>query len=290
MGVATVLVLGALLAACDDPPTTKATTVVFNCQATPGGTDPDGLQPTYQVTAPQAVKPGAEYDMVVVPQVFTLNASSSGGTVTQLTNMVWRVEVPANATILSHSIAGWANVGAGTPTSTVSSGIISVTIPGPILPGNPATLPTITVRLQATGALGSRIEPRIAGTSYGNPGVSFTARVDLGWLGTVDSALKCFPSPSPTLHSTLISQDAKAPVITITAPVANQVIVRNSTVIADFSCNDGTGVGVATCVGTVADGAAINTSTLGAHSFTVTSTDTQGLVGTKTVTYTVVAP
>jgi dehydratase len=288
--VALVALFGAALAACDDPPTTKLTTVVYNCQATPGGNDPDGLQPAYEVTAPQAVTPGAEFTATVVPEVFTLDAEGSGGTVTQLTNMVWRVQVPANATILTHSIAGWSNVGSGTPTSSIAGNIISVTIPGPILAGSPATLPTITVNLQATGALGTRIEPRIAGTSHANPGLSFTARVDLGWLGIVDSALKCFPSPSPALHSTLISEDAKAPTIKITAPVANQVIVRNSTVLADFSCNDGTGVGVASCVGTVADGAAINTSTLGTHSFTVTSTDTQGLVGTKTVTYTVVAP
>lgn len=288
--VALVALLGALLAACDDPPTTKHTTVVFNCQATPGGNDPDGLQPAYDVTAPQAVKPGAEYTMTVVPEVFTLDAAGAGGTVTQLTDMVWRVQVPANAAILSHSIEGWANVGSGTPTSSVAGTIISVTIPGPIPAGAPATLPTVRVSLQATGALGARIEPRIAGTSHANPGVSFTARVDLGWLGTVDSALQCYPSPSPALHSTLISEDAKAPAITITAPVADQVVVRHSTVLADFSCNDGTGVGVASCVGTVADGAAIDTSTLGAHTFTVTSTDHQGLVGTKTVTYTVVAP
>ena len=56
----------------------------------------------------------------------------------------------------------------------------------------------------------------------------------------------------------------------------------------NFSCNDGTGVGVASCVGTVANGAAINTSTLGAKTFTVTATDLEGKVGTKTVTYTVV--
>lgn len=286
--VALVALLGVLLAACDDPPTTKATTVVFNCQATPGGNDPDGLQPSYQVTAPQAVKPGAQYGITVVPEVFTLDASGSGGTVTQLTNMVWRVQVPANATIVSHTIEGWSNV--GTPTSSVAGTTISVTIPGPILAGSPATLPTIRATLQATGALGSRIEPRIAGTSHANPGLSFTARVDLGWLGIVDSALACFPSPSPALHSTLISEDAKTPTIKITSPVADQVVVRNSTLLADFSCNDGTGTGVASCVGTVADGAPIDTSTLGTHTFTVTATDNQGLVGTKTVTYTVVAP
>lgn len=288
--VTVVAALGLLLAACEDPPTTKVTTVVYNCQATPGGTDPDGLQPSYEVTAPQAVTPGAQYVVTVVPEAFTLDASGSGGTVTQLTNMVWRVQVPANATIVSHSIAGWADIGSGTPTSALAGNIVSVTIPGPILAGSPATLPTLTLRLQATGALGTRVEPRIAGTSYANPGLSFTARVDLGWLGIVDSALKCFPSPSPALHSTLISEDAKAPSIKITRPVADQVVVRNSTVIAVFSCNDGSGTGVASCVGTVADGAPINTSTLGTHTFTVTAIDNQGLVSTKTVTYTVVAP
>lgn len=278
-----------VLAACDDPPTTKLTTVVYDCQANPGGNDPDGLQPKYQVTAPQAVKPGAEYTVTVVPEVFTLNASGSGGTVTQLTNMVWRVQVPANATLVSHNIAGWANV--GTPTSSVAGNTVSVTIPGPILAGNPATLPTLTLDLQATGALGSRVEPKIAGTSHANPGLTFTARVDLGWLGIVNSALACFPSPSPALHSTLISEDAKAPVIKIDAPVADQQIVRNSTVLADYSCNDGAaGVGVASCVGTVADGAAIDTSTLGTHTFTVTATDLQGLTGSATVSYTVIAP
>src|SRR5690606_30687408 len=108
--VALVALLAVVLTGCDDPPTTKLTTVVYNCQANPGGNDPDGMQPKYEVTAPQAVKPGGEYTATVVPEVFTLDAEGSGGTVTQLTNMVWRVQVPANATIVSHSIDGWSNV------------------------------------------------------------------------------------------------------------------------------------------------------------------------------------
>jgi dehydratase len=288
--VAMLGLLAAALTACDDPPTTRTTTVVYNCQATPGGNDPDGLQPKYDVTAPQAVKPDGEFVVRVVPEVFTLSASGSGGTVTQLTNMVWRVQIPANATLVSHSIEGWANVGPGTPTSAVASGAVAVTIPGPILAGSPATLPTIVMNLKATGALGARIEPKIAGTSHASPGLTFTARVDLGFWGIVNSALACYPSPSPALHSTLISNDVKAPVITIASPVADQVVTQGSSLVADFSCDDGDGVGVASCVGTVADGAAINTSALGTKTFTVTATDNEGKVGTKTVTYTVVAP
>ena len=86
-----------------------------------------------------------------------------------------------------------------------------------------------------------------------------------------------------------MSNDTKAPVITIDAPVADATIVRNATVKAAFSCDDGTGVGVASCVGTVGKGTAIDTATLGARSFTVTATDNEGKVATKTVSYTVVA-
>ncbi len=163
-------------------------------------------------------------------------------------------------------------------------------MPGPILAGAAATLPTLSMNLTATGALGSRIEPKIAGTSYASPGFTMTAKVTGTLLGTLNPTLACFPGPSasPALHSTLISNDTESPAITITAPVANSNVARNSTVLANFSCNDGTGVGVASCVGTVANGAAINTSTLGAKTFTVTATDLEGKVGTKTVTYTVV--
>jgi hypothetical protein len=57
------------------------------------------------------------------------------------------------------------------------------------------------------------------------------------------------------------------------------------TVPASYACSD-TG-GVKSCVGTVASGAAIDTSTLGARSFTVTATDISGNTATKTVSYNV---
>ena len=47
---------------------------------------------------------------------------------------------------------------------------------------------------------------------------------------------------------------------------------------------------VATCSGTVADGAPIATATLGTKTFTVTATDIETKRSSKTVTYTVVAP
>ena len=59
---------------------------------------------------------------------------------------------------------------------------------------------------------------------------------------------------------------------------------QGSQQIADFSCTDSDS-GVESCVGTVADGAAVNTSAMGFHTFTVTAKDRAGTETTKSVTY-----
>jgi dehydratase len=296
LGAAAALVgLASLLTACDDPPTVVNTSVGFNCEIksnnilVPNTTGT--LSSTYTTTGPQAAAPGGTLTIKVTPEPFTLSSgSSSDGTVQNLTNLVWRVAIPAGTTLASHAITGWANVGAGTPTSAVSGNAVVVTVPGPIAANTTATLPTVTMNLQVTGAAGTNIDAKIAGTSYGSPGFSFNLRVTGTVVGTLNPTFNCYPSPSPVLHRTLISTDTKAPVITITSPVAAASIVQGTTGVADFSCDDGTGVGVATCSGTVADGAAISTATLGTKTFTVTSTDLEGKASSKSVTYTVVAP
>jgi dehydratase len=287
--------LAAVLTACEDPPTKVTTAVNYDCEINPNhillAPFSDDLDANYDVTAPQAVAPGAQFLVQVKPETFTVDGTpTSSGTITQVSNMVFRVAIPAGTTLSQQGISDWANVGAGTPTSAVSGGAVVVTIPGPILAGTPATLPTVNLLLTATGSAGTVIQPKIAGTSYASPGLSFSSRVTGTLLGTLNPSLACFPSPSPNLHPILISTDTKAPVITIASPVADQVVTQGSTVLADFTCDDGTGVGVATCVGTVADGAAINTATLGAKTFSVTSTDLEGKSRTVTVDYTVVAP
>lgn len=294
LGVAIATIgLVAVLTGCDDPPTTVTTAINYDCQIksnnilVPNTTG--ALAGTYDTTGPQAVAPGGELVLEVAPQPFTVDGTNTGGgSITQISDVVWKVTIPANASLTSHTISDWVNVGSGTPTSTVSGGSIVVTVPGPIPANTDATFPTVTMNLTATGGAGSRIEPKVAGSSYGSPGLTLNSRVTGTILGTLNPSLACFPSPSPVLHSTLISNDVNAPKITIASPVADQSIVQGTTVLADFTCDDGTGVGVASCVGTVADGAAINTSTLGAKTFTVTATDNEGKVGSLTVNYTVV--
>ena len=79
--------------------------------------------------------------------------------------------------------------------------------------------------------------------------------------------------------------DNTAPVMTITTPASTYVL--GQVVIANYACVDA-GSGVSTCAGPVANGAAIDTATLGSKSFTVNSTDHLGNASAKTVTYSVV--
>ena len=83
--------------------------------------------------------------------------------------------------------------------------------------------------------------------------------------------------------------DVSAPAIEIAAPVDGGVYVRGEDVVADYVCTEEEGgSGLAGCEGTVADGAAVDTSTLGEHSFTVEASDAAGNESSMTVHYTVV--
>ena len=68
--------------------------------------------------------------------------------------------------------------------------------------------------------------------------------------------------------------DKKAPAITITAPVTGNDLLHQSTTV-NYSCSDG-GSGVANCTGTTANGGSLDTSSVGAKTFTVSSADNVG--------------
>lgn len=90
------------------------------------------------------------------------------------------------------------------------------------------------------------------------------------------------------LTASIAPEDSTAPSITVTVPADNAVFVTGSTVLADYACADA-GSGVATCVGTVPDGTAIDTTTAGLHTFTVHATDNAGNPADVSVPYTVQA-
>lgn len=71
--------------------------------------------------------------------------------------------------------------------------------------------------------------------------------------------------------------DNTAPTVAITTPAQGATYVLHQVVNAEFSCSDLLS-GVASCVGSVAQGSPIDTATLGAKSFTVDATDNSGNV------------
>jgi hypothetical protein len=89
--------------------------------------------------------------------------------------------------------------------------------------------------------------------------------------------------------STVTVEDRTDPTVTLTTPAEGAVYERGQHVAADYSCADeANGSGLDSCVGDVADGADVDTSTLGQHSFTVTATDNAGNDASAVAHYTVV--
>jgi uncharacterized protein len=79
--------------------------------------------------------------------------------------------------------------------------------------------------------------------------------------------------------------DKRGPQISITSP-SNATYLLNQTVASNYNCTDG-GSGLSTCSGSVANGANINTASVGSQTFAVNSTDVVGNANSATVSYTV---
>jgi hypothetical protein len=84
-------------------------------------------------------------------------------------------------------------------------------------------------------------------------------------------------------HTSFTDPPSGVPGIRIDSPQASAVFAPGQTVKADFACSDAGGV--ESCTGTVPDGATVDTTALGDHTFTVTAEDLAGNPSTKTVRY-----
>jgi len=80
--------------------------------------------------------------------------------------------------------------------------------------------------------------------------------------------------------------DTVAPVIAITAPAQSASYLLKAAVASSYACTDPSpGSGVASCAGPAASGSNVDTSTVGAKTFTVTATDVAGNVASRTNNY-----
>lgn len=89
----------------------------------------------------------------------------------------------------------------------------------------------------------------------------------------------------------LAALDNAPPSIGLTTPANGATFTQGQRVTASFNCaDDQFGTGVASCNGTVANGAPIDTASVGTKTFKVDAGDVAGNSATRTSTYTVVAP
>jgi predicted outer membrane repeat protein len=84
-------------------------------------------------------------------------------------------------------------------------------------------------------------------------------------------------------------QTGVAPSIAIASPMGGATFTQGQPVASNYSCSAPPGASVTECAGPVAAGAAIDTGTLGAHTFTVNAADSEFTGASRSVTYNVVA-
>jgi hypothetical protein len=162
------------------------------------------------------------------------------------------------------------------------------------------TAPAITLTTPVEGAtyeIGEQVladyscadEPNGSGLAACEGSVADGVAVDTGSLGqkafTVDASDGAGNSASKSVSYTVV--DTKAPSIVVTTPAPGAVYGVGEQVAADYSCSDD-GSGIATCVGSVADGAALDTGSPGQKTFTVQATDNAGNPASRTLSYSVV--
>ena len=214
----------------------------------------------------------------------------------------------AGATVSFGGVAAGAVtfVGSGTLRATVppGSGVVNVTVTttGGTTAANPADLftyaPTASIATPAPG--GAYTETQLVTASYAcdasAPGVlGCTAPVATGsplntaTTGTHPFTVTATDSNGVQTQSTVSYTVVAPPSASLLVPAAGATYTQGQHVLASFACAASAPVAIAGCTGPVADGAAVNTSTLGEHQFSVSATDADGVSADASVTYEVVA-
>jgi dehydratase len=179
-----------------------ATSVTYDCQASAlGQTGSFTVSASVTATAPSTVAADSALTITESVGSITVPSSASGYTVKSINGIKLKVPVPTNSTYDSASLAGGSNYGSGKPSVSEGSGVITISIPGPINAGTTFTLPTLTLKL-TSGASGT-IVSSLSGTSYSNPGLTFTAVISVIGISVNANAVG-YPSSTPSFTSTTI--------------------------------------------------------------------------------------
>jgi hypothetical protein len=175
----------------------------------------------------------------------------------------------------------------GAPHATSAGGTLFVTSATPLSlsasePGG-AAIQSVSYRVCSTSC-GAEAYTTMAGNS-----ASFTLNgVDGPY--EVDSFATDTTGDASTPASQVVTLDNAGPGATFTVPTNGANYLYQQALFVNYTCDDGSGSGVATCLGAQANGAALNTTALGLQSLTVNATDQLGNSRSSTVTYGVGCP
>lgn len=164
-----------------------------------------------------------------------------------------------------------------------------------------ADLPTASITTpaeSATYALGQAVSSSFTcSEGAGGPGIASCldqsgrrsgAAIDTATPGAHTFKVTATSADGQTSTTTVSYTVATGPSATISSPVSGRRYKFGKTVIASYSCQDASsGPGIASCTGPVADGAHIDTTNAGHHTFAVTATSKDGQSTTTTASYTV---
>ncbi|RZQ60477.1 cyclase [Amycolatopsis suaedae] len=184
------------------PASAAPATVTFDCEARPPIVGPQHAKfdQDATVTAPATVAPGGALDVVIDPAANTVPAEVAGYKIKHIKTFALKIPIPANSTWVGADLTGGSGLGPTPPKIEVSGNVATLSFPGPLAGGAAFELPTVTAHLKA-GTSGT-IETKLAGSSYADPGLTFTAVVTQ--LVDIEAPTSCFPNPSPVFTKTTI--------------------------------------------------------------------------------------
>jgi hypothetical protein len=252
----------------------------------------------YDLSRPGAYNVNARIPLLVFalsdPGAIIANCDQVPGTNANVASVTGRTSFTVVSNTLAFSVDGVAPLppqttvtvspvanGAGWETQPATVAFTACT---PASPGGPCATPGIPIQrivVQTSGAQTGQVslqgaQGSIVVSAQGQTSVAYHAEDSAGNIEATSQPL-------------VIKVDSVAPAISVTSPAAT-TYTRNQTVLAEYQCADATS-GVASCAGSVANGAAIDTSTAGTKTFVVNATDVAGNhAAPVTITYTVVSP
>ena len=200
--LAAIPLLGATLPAAAAPG--AGTPITYDLQSKAvGQTALSTIPVTVSATSsPATVAPGGAVTVTLATGALTVPSSASGYTIKDIQGIALDIAVPSNSTFVSCSLSGGSGLGSGKNTCAHSGSNVVVNIPGPIAGGATATLPTLTIKATAGGS--GSINTQLAGSSYSNPGLTFTAVVSVIGI-SVNAPTTGYPTTSPVLATSTIS-------------------------------------------------------------------------------------